>query len=510
MRTSSRGSLASLARVARGPEIARGLPLVAIAAALALTGDLDRHPWRTLALLAAGFLWQALAVRSLEAGGPATPGTAARGILLVALLFRLPLLALPPTLSDDLLRYVWDGRVAAARQDPYRLPPDAAELAPLRDELWQRLPHRDVATVYPPLAVGLFSIAARTPWPQPVLKGALTAADLAACWLLIALARRRGVPEARAAWYAWSPLAAVETAGMGHVDALGVAAVLAAVLALSGRRGRPAGEGAARSPDRADGRAPVRSGEERAAAGTARTSGLPAALMAALAAAAGVLAKLVPLVALPMWARRSGRPALFLAAALVMVAAGLVPVFAGGVPPGLVTYGVSWEFNGPVYEPLWRAIDALGLDAAARSGLDRLEAWTGAWRAADPLYRFVYPQLLAKLLLAFGVLGAVAWSLSARDPVAGSRGLFGALLVLSPTVYPWYVLWVLPFAALTRAPAWLALAALVQLAYLPRLVPGVGLFPWVWLAIWGPFALLLLARPAARLRRRLAAREPAG
>jgi len=411
-----------------------------------------------------------VAVRSLEAAVRPPARSAAPAILLVALLFRLPLLALPPTLSDDLLRYVWDGRVAAARHDPYRLPPNAAELAPLRDELWQRLPHRDVATVYPPLAVGLFSIAARTPWPQPVLKTALTAADLLACWLLIVLARRRGVPEARAAWYAWSPLAAVETAGMGHVDALGVAAVLAAVLALRGH----------------------------------------SALPAALAAAGGVLAKLVPLAALPMWARQSGRPALFAAVALVTVAAGLAPVVvAGGVPSGLVAYGVSWEFNGPLYEPLWRAIDALGVDARVRSGLDRVEAWSGAWSAADPLYPFVYPQLLAKLLLAAGALATVAWSLRWRDPVAGSRGLFGALLVLSPTVYPWYVLWVLPFAALTRSPAWLTLAALAPLAYLPRLVPGVTPFPWVWLAIWAPFFLLLLVPPAARLRRRLAAREPA-
>jgi hypothetical protein len=508
MRSSSRGSLASLARIAGGRAAARGLPLVAVALALALTGDLDRHPYRTLALLAAGFLWQALAVRGLEASGR----PAARGILVVALLSRLPLLALPPALSDDLLRYVWDGRVAAARHDPYRLPPDAAELAPLRDALWTKLPHRDVPTVYPPLAVGLFSIAARTPWPQAALKGALTAADLAACWLLIALARRRGVPEARAAWYAWSPLVALETAGMGHVDALGAVAAVAAVLALCRREGSAAhGEAGGESrPVPPPGGGAGGGGAGPAASGAAPR--IPAAFTAALAAAAGVLAKLAPLAALPMWARQSRRPALFAAVALLTVAAGLGPVVAGagGVPPGLVAYGVSWEFNGPLYEPLWRAIDALGLDAMARSGLDLFEARTGAWRAADPLYPFVYPQLLARLLLAAGVAGAVARSLRARDPVAGSRDLFGALLVFSPTVYPWYLLWVLPFAALTRAPAWLALVALAPLAYLPRLVPGLEPFPWVWAAIWGPFALLLVGRPAAaRWRRWLAARRTA-
>lgn len=428
---------------------------MAVGAGLARVGALDRHPGWTLSLLAAGFLWQAVAVIGLEASGRRAAG----GILVVALLLRLPLLTLPPSLSDDALRYLWDGRVAAAGENPWRLAPDAAELEPLRDERWRRLPHRGVATVYPPLAVGLFSIAAAAPRPLLALKAALTAADLAVCWLLLALARRRGVPEARAAWYAWSPLAALETAGMGHVDALGVAAAVAAVLMLSRRRA---------------------GGPGLAEAG------------AALAAAGGALAKLVPLVALPMWARQSRRPARFVAVALAVVALGLGPVAvaAGGVPPGLLAYGVSWQFNGPLHEPLWRAIDALGLDHAAHRALDAAKRGTDLHAPFNPLYPWLYPQFMAKVLLAAVAAAAVVRSLRARDPVAGSRDLFGALLLCSATVYPWYALWVLPFAALTRALPWLALAALLPLAYLPRMVPGVELFPWVWLAIWAPFALL--------------------
>lgn len=154
-------------------------------------------------------------------------------ILLVALLIRLSLLALPPTLSDDALRYLWDGRVAAAGFNPYREAPDSPRLAPLRDELWHRLPHRAVPTVYPPLALSAFSIAARFPVPLPIWKVLACAADLGACALLLALARRFGLPEARAAWYAWNPLVVLEVAGMGHVDALGAAACIAAVWALT-------------------------------------------------------------------------------------------------------------------------------------------------------------------------------------------------------------------------------------------------------------------------------------
>jgi hypothetical protein len=76
-----------------------------------------------------------------------------------------------------------------------------------------------------------------------------------------------------------------------------------------------------------------------------------------------------------------------------------------------------------------------------------------------------------------------------RDPVAGAAALFGALLLLSPTVYPWYLLWVLPWAALAGQARWLWAAAAAPLAYLPA-TAGVAWWPWLHLASWGPFLLL--------------------
>jgi hypothetical protein len=455
--------------------------LVAAVAGLAILGDPARRLPAALGLLAlAGCAWVA-ACLLVERAAPAGRRSPAAALLAVALLLRLPLLALPPTLSDDVLRYLWDGRVAASGiapspLAPYLLAPDAAELAPLRDELWRRLPHRGVPTVYPPLALAAFSIAAALPRPILAWKGRLTALDLAACAALIALARRRGLPAARAAWYAWSPLVALEVAGMGHVDALGVAAAVAAVLALS-----PKSAGAARVGDRT-------TVEEE------RRPSRAAVLLAAGAAAAGALAKLAPLAALPLWARASRRPWLFAGAALALTAAGLAPVVwaAGGVPPGLVAYGLSWEFAGPLHEPLWRLLDAAGADRAAASLVERAERATGWYRGLDRLYPLLYPQLLAKLLLAAGAAAVVLRSFADRDPVAGGRRLFGGLLVCSATVYPWYLLWVLPWAALGRHAPWLLAAALAPLLYLPQLggAGAVDVFPGVWAAVWGPPALV--------------------
>lgn len=425
---------------------------MAVHVGLLLVYDLAHHPVLTLALLASASIMLVFVVRRLEAG--ACPGAV---ILLGACLLRLPLLPLPPTLSDDTLRYLWDGKVARAGLNPYALPPAASELVPLRDAIWRRLPHQDVPTVYPPLAITGFSIATLLPFPLLAWKVLATAADLGACALLLRLARRRGVPLGRTAWYAWNPLVALEVAGMGHVDALGVAAVVGAVFYLM-------------SPGKA-----------------------------ALFAAAGILAKLAPAALLPLWARHSPRPLLFLGATLGLVAVAFLPVLTatGGIPPGLIRYGVSWEFNGPLYEPLWRLLDAAGAAPLLHRVLGRVETLTGIHHGLDGLYPYLYPQLLAKALLGFGMLAAVATSLRETDPVTGTGRLLGRLLLLSATVYPWYLLWVLPWAALERRRSWLVLAALIPLSYLPK-IAGVPLMPWVFLSIWAPLGVLFLLESRGR------------
>jgi hypothetical protein len=58
-------------------------------------------------------------------------------VLILAGAAALPLLAGlgPPRSSDDLYRYLWDGRVQAAGINPYRYVPAAPELAGLRDDV---------------------------------------------------------------------------------------------------------------------------------------------------------------------------------------------------------------------------------------------------------------------------------------------------------------------------------------------------------------------------------------
>lgn len=430
------------------------LPLAAAHLALLGVFDLGRRPLAFYALLALAFAAFLRAVPALEKKDDLRLGE----VLLVAALLRLLLLPLPPSLSDDTLRYVWDGRVVAAGFDPYALPPEAAELAGLRDPLWQVMPHQKVPTVYPPLALGFFAMAVQLPEPLVSLKMLLALLDLLGCAWLFRLAQALGLPPGRALFYAWNPLVVLEVAGMGHVDALMAALSIAAVLLLA--RGKAAG--------------------------------------AAAVAAGAVAAKLLPILALPAWTRRSPRPLVFGASAGGLLLAIFLPLALaeGGLPPGLRIYGQTWEFNGPLFEPLWRLIDAAELAPRVKSGLDWLKGLEGlaGWRESlDALYPFVYPQLLAKALLAVGLLVFLT-RLGWRPPapaIAIGRALAG-LLIASSTVYPWYLIGLLPWAALCRRRAWLLASLLLPLAYLPRFWPALHLFPWIHLLIWLPvFGLLL-------------------
>ena len=66
--------------------------------------------------------------------------------LVFAALFRLAIIFSQPYLSDDIYRYVWDGRVQAAGINPYRYIPAEPALVQLRDEkIYPKINRREYA-----------------------------------------------------------------------------------------------------------------------------------------------------------------------------------------------------------------------------------------------------------------------------------------------------------------------------------------------------------------------------
>src|SRR5207249_2739621 len=84
-------------------------------------------------------------------------------VLVLAGIFRLSIVFAPPYLSDDIYRYVWDGRVQAAGINPYRYVPADEHLQSLRDEeIYPKINRRDYAhTMYPPAAEFMYFVTTR-------------------------------------------------------------------------------------------------------------------------------------------------------------------------------------------------------------------------------------------------------------------------------------------------------------------------------------------------------------
>lgn len=153
--------------------------------------------------------------------------------LLFAALFRLSIIFSPPYLSDDVYRYIWDGRVQFAGINPYRYIPADESLAQLRDqEIYPNINRRDYAhTMYPPVAEGAFLLLTRFSESVTWMKAAMVGFEAVAIWAIIQLLLSFGFPRQRVLIYAWHPLAVWEFAGSGHLDALAIAFIALALLA---------------------------------------------------------------------------------------------------------------------------------------------------------------------------------------------------------------------------------------------------------------------------------------
>lgn len=342
-------------------------------------------------------------------------------LILVGLLARLLLLLPAEGPSDDLYRYLWEGRVVLAGDNPYLHPPDDPALVALRDEqIWPAVTHRDVPAAYPPLAQMLFAAVAKVS-PTPMgMRLWMVLFDLIVWALLALLLRELGHDTRRSAIWGWSPLVILEVAGAAHVDVL---AILFLVLALLlHRRGRP-----------------------RAAV---------------VALSLATLVKPLGLLLLPFLLRRVAW--LWQLSLLVLVlVAGYLPFSSNGPPlGGLGTYAREWVHNAPVFPFLVQLLEQL--KESAKQILEQHEYRENIRRLA---YDFD-PNLAARACVLV-VCSAVILYLWRRGGSLPGRALvaLALFLLLSPTIHPWYLLWLVPLLGDRLSPPLLLWTATVLLSY---------------------------------------------
>lgn len=368
-------------------------------------------------------------------------------VIVFAALFRLSVLFGPPLLSDDIYRYVWDGRVQAARINPYRYIPADDALKFLRDDLiYPHINRRDYApTIYPPLAQMIFFLATRVSESVVWMKAVLILFEAAGLYALAALLASFKLPRQRVLLAAWHPLVVWEIAGSGHLDALLIAFVAFTLLAHA--RGRES---------------------------------LTGALLAA-----AVLIKLFPLVLFPAFYRRwSWRMPL---AFLVTLAAAYLPYLAVGARRVLGFL--------PAYA------DEEGLQSGARFFMLQL---------ANKVFGEASVPRAAYMIFSLLVLSAIAaWCFFKRDLNRRDDLWRVALLAMTFTVllsphYSWYFVWLVPFLCVAPAKH---VAPLIYLTAASFMLYGTWLgdkatqMLWLNSFIYLPFALLVLVSLVSGRRR---------
>lgn len=201
------------------------LALAAIFEFLGRQRDLKAHAPELigLVLLAGGLYLAGVCLVENFSAGAASPVTLFI-ILAAAVLFRLSLLPASPTLSDDVYRYQWEGRVQRAQINPYTVFPASPGLRWLEDSKHPLETGRTVPSLYPPLSEKLFSLVRSV----PAYKRLFASLDLASVLLLLLLLRVQKQPLVRVLIYAWNPMVIVSFALDGHHDSLAISLLLAA------------------------------------------------------------------------------------------------------------------------------------------------------------------------------------------------------------------------------------------------------------------------------------------
>lgn len=431
------------------------------------TDWLDRptYLYVTLAMLAGVAVpWMIWAV-------PRTAGIRWRGLGLLiglGLVFRLLMLPSTPVFEDDWYRYLWDGTVVAQGVSPYRFTPaEASPVGPFGQAVdpsddpdlarlqalakadrtnYQRINYPFVTTIYPPPVQVFFALAHHlAPHSLAAWRIVLLLVDTAGLGVLLAmlLAWNRSLLWGMVYW--WNPLPILEGHNSGHMDLLIIPVIAGALLFIRNNR--------------------------------VITS------IAFLAFASAI--KIWPLLLAPLWAAPGRvKPKYIIAmAGFFLFVFGLMtsPQWLIGFDEnsGIIAYSGDWQTNSFLFASLMELVNIF---------------------SADPgqMLRLVIALSLAGLALFFGWRQKNVAQLPRQALI-----LVAALLFLSPTGYPWYGLWLLPFLLLSPNYGLAALAVFFPLYYLRYPFDALDLSAWhQWLVVPIAFGVPLLLTAIEHLVRR--------
>ncbi|MFD2571622.1 hypothetical protein ACFSUS_13335 [Spirosoma soli] len=335
-----------------------------------------------------------------------------------AIIFRLLLLFATPKLSDDVYRFIWDGRLLAHGFNPYLYLPSTiigtpvATASGLDQVLFQQLNSPNYFTVYPPFNQAFFGLAALLAngnllWNIVWLRIPILLSEMGTLWLLPKLLRNLDLNSNLTLLYGLNPLVILELTGNLHFEAVMIFLGLLASWWLMQKQ----------------------------------------FIASASALALAIATKLLPLLLLPLVVRRLGWGRGIAYAALTggLTMALFLP-FASlelvqNVFSSINLYFQKFEFNASVYY-IARAI--------------------GYWGSGYNIIGY------AGFSLSIGIIGCVLWIAFRWQNVSTQTQALAMLTIyftLATTVHPWYITTLVAASVFTRFRYPLVWSALIPLSY---------------------------------------------
>lgn len=372
--------------------------LVALAVSQAPLGSPLFFALAAVPCIAYGLLWQRLAAIPADPDVPSRLPRLLTIALLFAVAFRIPLAAPRVGADNDMVRYMYDGRLQRLGYNPFEVVPSDPALISTHTDETRRMPSIRARTPYPAAAQLFFRLVVTIHESSRAMKWALVLCDLLTVWVLLAWLRQTARSPWLALLYAWNPLVILEVAHSGHIDALGALWIAISAWMLGTGRG----------------------------------------MRAAVAFALAVATKLLPIVLIPLyWKRLRVRDA---AVAVLVVAALYLPFRSAGLLPlGAVPNVVAFiRFNGPLFKWLAAWLTPQGAaGVAVLAGLG-VAAWMRASRSTNDPAAWAWPMAVS--LVAAPVI--YPWYLLYFTPFLLTRATL-PLVVWTYSALPVYIVWYL-------------------------------------------------------------------
>jgi hypothetical protein len=384
--------------------------------------------------------------------------------LSIGLALRLALMIPEPILEIDYCRYLWDGAVINAGYSPYTWTPEQVlsgeaphalqRLSATAPNIVEQINYPHLTTIYPPVAEAVFAFSNWIkPWDLATWRWIILCFDITTLGVLCAVLKQLDRDLIWMAIYWWNPVVIFQFSYAAHMDVILLPFLLTAfLLALKTR----------------------------------------ASLASSICLAFATAIKLWPAILLPTFLAPVSRyrTAIFAGIIFILTASFLLQPFlaqALGTDAGLRSYSVSWERNAALFHVVLNGL---------QSGMDHLG-----------LYEIDAGRILR--LVIGGIIILIALGINRTAPDDGEEMarrvliVISALLLLGPTLYPWYYTWMVPFLAIVPSRALLAFSVVLPL-YLLQSHPWIQAHPRfftdviVWLEQGPIFVLLFLDWRAAR------------